>query len=126
LFMAEAFSTPDTRVRALDLPEDVNGERFAAYAFYVDDEINKVALINMQPYYANSTEDYTVSFKLPKGKGKKGKNQKSVSLKRMTAPHVDEKDTSKSTWAGQSFENGTAVGEVEIEQLDDDRVFFDE
>jgi hypothetical protein len=134
LFMAEAFSTPDTRVRALDLPEDVNGERFAAYAFYVDDEINKVALINMQPYYANSTEDYTVSFKLPKGKGK---DHKSASLKRMTAPHVDEKDTSKSTWAGQSFENGTAVGEVEIEQLDDNcvvnvrgseavLVFFDE
>jgi hypothetical protein len=119
LFMAEAFSTPGTRVRALDLPESVNSERFAAYAFYVDDEINKVALINMQPYYANSTEDYNVSFKLPKGKGK---NNKSASLKRMTAPHVDEKDTSKSTWAGQSFENGTAVGQVEIEQLDDDCV----
>jgi hypothetical protein len=42
-------------------------------------------------------------------------------LKRMTAPHVDEKDTSKATWAGQSFENGTAVGDVEIEELGADR-----
>lgn len=122
LFMAEAFSTPDTRVRALDLPEGVNGERFSAYAFYVDDQIEKLALINMQPYYANSTEDYTVSFKLPGGKARKGHNQKSVSLKRMTAPHVDEKDTSKSTWAGQSFENGTAVGEVEVEQVGKDQI----
>jgi hypothetical protein len=119
LFMAEAFSTPDTRVRALDLPEGVNSERFAAYAFYVDDCIEKVALVNMQPYYANSTEDYTVSFKLPGGQGR---NRKSTSLKRMTAPHVDEKNTSKTTWAGQSFENGTAVGKVEIESLGADRV----
>jgi len=137
LFMAEAFSTPDTRVRALDLPEGVNGERFAAYAFYVDNKVDKLALINMQPYYANSTEDYNVSFKLPSGRGWKGKDHKTVSLKRMTAPHVDEKDTSKSTWAGQSFENGTAVGQVEVEQLGDDcvvnvrgseavLVFFDE
>jgi hypothetical protein len=114
LFMAEAFSTPDTRVRALDVPAGVNSERFAAYAFYVDDRVDKLALVNMQPYYANSTEDYTVSFKLP--------GQAAASLKRMTAPHVDEKDTAKSTWAGQSFENGSAVGEVEIEEVGDDRV----
>lgn len=131
LFMAEAFSTQETRVRAIDTPEGVNSERFSAYAFYVDDRIDKLALINMQPYYANSTEDYTVSFKLPgtedkkgrKGhKGHKGRDHGSLSLKRMTAPHVDEKDTSKSTWAGQSFENGTAVGDVEVEQVGADRV----
>jgi hypothetical protein len=119
LFMAEAFSTPDTRVRALNLPEGVNRERFAAYAFYVDDCLEKLALVNMQPYYANSTEDYTVSFKLPGGRGR---DHGSVSLKRMTATHVDEKDSSKATWAGQSFENGTAVGEVEIERVGRDRV----
>lgn len=128
LFMAEAFSVPDTRVRTIDAPEGVNSERFSAYAFYVDDRLDKLALVNMQPYYANSTEDYSVSFRLPDAKGKsgrkghKGRGHGAVSLKRMTAPHVDEKETSKSTWAGQSFENGTAVGDVEVEHVGDDRI----
>lgn len=122
LFMAEAFSTPETRVRALDTPEGVNGERFSAYAFYVNDRLHKLALINMQPYYANSTEDFSVPFSIPSPKGRKHRPHGSVSVKRMTAPHVDEKDTSKSTWAGQSFENGTAVGEVEVEHVGRDGV----
>lgn len=122
LFMAEAFSTPDTRVHALETPEGVDGERFSAYAFYVDDELEKLALVNMQPYYANSTEDFTVSFKLPGHGGRKGHGESSVSLKRMTAPHVDEKDSSKATWAGQSFENGTAEGEAEVEHVGKDGI----
>lgn len=122
LFMAEAFSTPETRVRALDAPEGVDSERFSAYAFYVDDKLDKLALVNMHPYYQNSTEDYSVSFKLPSQKGRTGHGRSSVSVKRMTAPHVDEKDTAKATWAGQSFENGTAVGEVDVESVGEDQV----
>lgn len=122
LFMAEAFSTPDTRVRALAAPARVNAERFSAYAFYVGDKVAKLALINMTPYYANSTSDFTESFQIPASLRKQGRKQNPTYIKRMTAPYVDEKDTVQATWAGQSFENGTAVGEAKIEQLGHDGV----
>ena len=122
LFMAEAFSTPDTRVRALSTPTGVNGDRFSAYAFYVGDRVNKLALINMNPYYANSTSDHTESFEIPASLRSHGRDQKQAYVKRMTAPYVDEKHTVNATWAGQSFENGTAIGDVQIEKIGRDGV----
>lgn len=111
LMMAEAFATSGTRVAALPTPDTVDGDRFAAYGFYEDDGcVSKVALINMNPYYANSTEDYTMTFKNPV--------PRTGYVKRMTAPYVDTGDTSLTTWAGQSFQNGTAKGEIEVEELD--------
>ena len=107
LFLAEAFATEGTQVRALEVPADV-GDYFAAYAFYNDDCLSKLALLNMKPYYGNTTDDYTVSFDIG-GKG---------SLKRMTAPVVDEKDSSAVTWAGQSFMTGEAEGEMETADVE--------
>lgn len=106
LFLAEAFATEGTQVRVLDLPTDI-GDYFAAYAFYNDDSLSKLALLNMKPYYGNTTDDYSHSFHVG-GKG---------TLKRMTAPAVDEKDSDQVTWAGQSFKTGQAEGEVETEQV---------
>ncbi|KAK2037588.1 glycoside hydrolase family 79 protein [Colletotrichum somersetense] len=121
LFVAEAFSVPDTRVRALALPPlpGVAPESFAAYAFYVDDRVSKLALVNMRPYYANSTSDYTVRLDLsgltPAGKGGGG-----ARVKRMTAPYVDTGDSQLSTWAGQAFPQGEPVGEMAIETVGED------
>ena len=42
---------------------------------------------------------------------------KNATVKRMTAPGLDSKDSSTSIWAGQSFEHGTASGEEVIEGL---------
>ncbi|GKT66417.1 glycoside hydrolase family 79 protein [Colletotrichum tofieldiae] len=135
LFMAEAFAIPDTRVRALPPPSGVSPESFAAYAFYVDDHISKLALVNLKPYYANSTSDYTVHLDLSSlthaGKGN------SIRAKRMTAPYVNTGDSKLSTWAGQSFPQGEPVGEIVVETVSDDGavevrgsqavlVFFDE
>ncbi|OBR05683.1 Glycoside hydrolase family 79 protein [Colletotrichum higginsianum IMI 349063] len=135
LFVAEAFAVPGTRVRALAPPSGVSAESFAAYAFYVDDRVSKLALVNMKPYYANSTSDYTVHLDLSSlmHAGSGG----SVRIKRMTAPYVNTGDSKLSSWAGQSFPQGEPVGDVDIGTVGEDGavavrgseavlVFFDE
>ena len=121
LFLAEAFAVSGTRVQALETPAGLNSKHFAAYAFYVDGKLSKVALINMYLYYEYSTEDHTVTFDFSSEISKWCKDGK-ASLKRMTAPYVNEKDTTKTTWAGQSFENGAPVGEVDIEDVSSDGI----
>ncbi|KAK4623620.1 Beta-glucuronidase [Fulvia fulva] len=123
LFLAEAFAVQDTQIRALPTPEGLSEDHFSAYAFYLGDRLTKLALINIRPYHANSTSDYAASFKLPSQSkhGRFSRGQKAYA-KRMTAPHVDEKDSSKVTWAGQSFKNGTSVEEVAIEQIGKDDI----
>lgn len=121
LFMAEAFAVPDTRVRALSAPAGVSSERFAAYAFYVKDRVAKVALVNMNPYHANSTSDFAVNVDLS---GTLGMNagQGRVHAKRLTAPYVDTKDSSLASWAGQAFPQGEAVGGMVVETVEESGV----
>jgi hypothetical protein len=116
LFMAEAFATEGTRVRALDAPEGVSSESFAAYAFYIEDRLDKLALVNMKPYYANSTTEFEVNVQL----GDEAQGCKRA--KRMTAPFVDEKASSRSTWAGQAFPLGEPVGDMVIETVGEDGI----
>ncbi|KAK5947222.1 hypothetical protein PMZ80_001370 [Knufia obscura] len=113
LFLAEALNTPETRVRALETPEGLSEDHFSAYAFYSDGALRKLALINMQLYFANSTSDHTVSFDVSQHCGPQGK----AWVKRMTAPYVDTGETELVTWAGQSFENGSPIGRVEVEEV---------
>ncbi|KAF9875040.1 hypothetical protein CkaCkLH20_07306 [Colletotrichum karsti] len=115
LFMAEAFAVQGTRVRALEAPAGVDSERFSAWAFYVEDKISKVALVNMKPYYANSASDFTVSVDLSSlADAANG----TVYAKRMTAPYVNTGDSKLSTWAGQSFPQGEPEGETDIEKVE--------
>ncbi|KAK6365895.1 hypothetical protein LTS17_010861 [Exophiala oligosperma] len=117
LFMAEAFHTssvkdgpgPGVRVKALEPPQGVDAARFAGYSFYVNDRLSKVALLNLKPFYANSTENFTLD--LNPGLADQ------AWVKRMTAPYVDETRTENVTWAGQSFQNGKAMGKLDIEQF---------
>ena len=118
LFMAEAFTTPGTRVRALDAPTGVDPESFAAYAFYVDDHISKLALVNMKPYYANSTSDFSVQLDL--SSLTHAGNGSYVRAKRLTAPFVNTGNSNLSTWAGQPFPLGKPVGDMEIETVSAD------
>ncbi|TEA09956.1 Beta-glucuronidase [Colletotrichum sidae] len=117
LFMAEAFAGGETRVRALEAPGGVGDESFAAYGFYGGDGIAKLALVNMKPYYANSTSDFAVkidvSAAVPGGRGG------GVHVKRLTAPYVNTGNSSLATWAGQSFPQGKPEGEAVVESVDD-------
>jgi len=112
LFMAEALAVNGTRVQEVALPNEVDAESFVAYAFYVGDRLSKLALVNLAPYYANSTSDSTVSLDISHHS-----HAHRGWAKRMTSPFVDEKDSAKATWAGQSFENGTASGGLNIEEV---------
>ncbi|KAF1831612.1 hypothetical protein BDW02DRAFT_44515 [Decorospora gaudefroyi] len=120
LFMAEAFAVAGTRVRALEPPMGVSSERFAAYAFYVEDRLDKLALVNMQPYYANSTGDFSVDVSLDGISG--SEETDCLRVKRMTAPYVNTGNSSLSSWAGQSFPLGEPVGDMAIETVGEDNV----
>lgn len=122
LFLAEAFATNGTRIQAIDAPDGVDGDSFAAYAFYDGGSLSKLAIINLKPYYANSTSDFSVSLDLsaymrPSHGRPRHEAAHQVSVKRLTAPHVNEKDATEVTWAGQAFTNGTASGQVQVERL---------
>ena len=45
-------------------------------------------------------------------------SSRNIKVKRMTAPGLDSKNSSTATWAGQSYENGTARGEEVVEELE--------
>jgi hypothetical protein len=118
LFLAEAFAVNGTRVRALDTPAGLSGDHFSAYAFYTHGRLGKLALVNMKPFYANSTDDHATDFDIFGGRGGAGRHgSRDAWVKRMTAPTVDEKDTERVTWAGQSFKQAKASGDVNIEKV---------
>jgi hypothetical protein len=120
LFMAEAFAIPDTRVRQVETPSGIDKDYFSAYAFYVKNKLNKLAVINSKPYYANSTSDFTVTLDISKyGHSKKGTR---AWLKRLSAPHVNEGDANMTTWAGQSFPEGHETGDLHIEPVERDGI----
>lgn len=136
VFLAEAFAVEGTRIVAVDPPRGLSPDHFSGYAFYHGERLTKLALINMTPYYANSTSDFTACFDLGRLTGGRRRRQKAF-VKRMTAPHVDEQDSTKVTWAGQSFSAGTASGDAVVEGVGKDGlvsvrgseavlVFFDE
>ncbi|KAK0615094.1 hypothetical protein B0T17DRAFT_646477 [Bombardia bombarda] len=122
------------RIAALKTPKGVDEEGFAAYGVFtstsasgkgkdkgiiVRDEVKKekrgealarLVVLNMKPYYADSTVARgTVWLDIGEHRG--------ATVKRMTAPSVDEKDAARVTWAGQSFRDGKAVGDVVVENL---------
>ncbi|KAK3307616.1 uncharacterized protein B0T15DRAFT_530686 [Chaetomium strumarium] len=103
------------RIAALDTPEGLSQDGFAAYGIFGGAaagglKLAKMVILNTKPYYAGQDAARgTVSLDIGKHKG--------AAVKRMTAPSVDETDTAKVTWAGQSFRNGNAVGHVSVERL---------
>ncbi|KAN0062510.1 hypothetical protein ACQY0O_005041 [Thecaphora frezii] len=115
LFVAEAVGTG--RVASL-ATSGGEGERLAAYAIYgkEGEGVRRVALINLAPVYANDADVRTVEFDVG-GLVAASARRGGAWVKRMTAPSVDEKDSGRVRWAGQSFAQGEAVGEVEIERV---------
>ncbi|CAJ2508329.1 Uu.00g133550.m01.CDS01 [Anthostomella pinea] len=140
LFLAEVFATDGTRIVEVGAPEGVDADYFAAYALYEgggDGVLSKLAVVNLRPYYANLTTDYTVSIDIsahimggalnPKHHGPQphyggDATATQAYVKRLTAPYVDAKDAADVTWAGQSFANGSAIGQVRKEVVGDDGI----
>lgn len=109
LLVTEALSGGG-RIAALKTPEGVGERGFSAYAVFGEGgKLAKLVVLNMKPYFAGQGTAATLLLDIGEHKG--------ATVKRMTAPSVDEKDSAKVTWAGQSFRNGKAVGEVKVESL---------
>ncbi|KAM7195553.1 beta-glucuronidase [Naviculisporaceae sp. PSN 640] len=111
LLVAEALKDGG-RIAALQTPSGVKVNEFSGYAIF-DKEGRKVirlVILNMKPYYkGGSAPRRTVDVDIGAHQG--------ATVKRMTAPSVDEKFTGNVTWAGQSFMDGPAVGEVVVEDV---------
>ncbi|KAK5653301.1 hypothetical protein OQA88_8992 [Cercophora sp. LCS_1] len=97
------------RIAALSTPRGLEERGFSAYGVWDRERLRKVVVLNMKPFYAGETPGVA---ELDLGTHNGGV------VKRMTAPSVDEKDSSKVTWAGQSFKAGKAVGEETTEKLE--------
>jgi hypothetical protein len=89
-----------------------------AYAFYVDDWVDELVLVNMQLYYANSTSDFTVKVDLLEMRG----GEEGLNAKRLTALYVNSGNSSQTSWAGQSFPQGELVGDIVVEVIGEDNV----
>jgi hypothetical protein len=107
-------------VRALDATVGTDPESFAAYAFYVDDQISKLALVNVEPYYVNSTFEFSVGVDLSLLAN--ADNNSCIHAKRLTAPLINTSNNSLTTWAGQSFPMGDSKGEMGIETVNDNAI----
>ncbi|KAK3370387.1 hypothetical protein B0H63DRAFT_564562 [Podospora didyma] len=98
------------RIAALKTPSRLSEREFSSYAvFGKEGKVMKLAILNMKPFYAGQGTASTVRLDIGDHSG--------ATVKRMTAPSVDEKDSAKVTWAGQSFRDGKAVGDVTVETL---------
>ncbi|KAJ4258944.1 hypothetical protein NW762_008032 [Fusarium torreyae] len=118
LFLTEVFAKPNGRIKRLDTPPNVDPDRFATYAVYQGDRVDKLVLLNMKPYYHKSSKmDTHLTVDVSTFITHKQKFTERPTFKRLTAPSVDEKDTNKVTWAGQSFKNGDARGKRIVERL---------
>ncbi|KAF4966405.1 hypothetical protein FSARC_5914 [Fusarium sarcochroum] len=118
LFLTEVFAKPNGRIMRLTAPPSADPDRFATYAVYQGNKVDKLVLLNMKPYYPKSAKKSSyltvdISAFVPH----KQKFTDRPTFKRLTAPSVDEKDTNQVTWAGQSFKYGDARGKLKLERL---------
>ncbi|KAK0458968.1 glycoside hydrolase family 79 protein [Desarmillaria tabescens] len=132
LFIAEAIGTSQSlRIGNIYPGRQANGSsitaamgdasqgQLVAYGFWDDSSLGypvKLALLNLQSY--NETEEGTrpstmfdISKYLSEGKG-------SVTVRRLQAPGADVKEGNVTTWAGQTYANGVAEGELIEEKID--------
>lgn len=124
LLITEAVgSSQKSQLSLIDIPDQ---PQLAAYAIW-DPAVRsgglaRLALLNLGVRnVTTSAEDAaalaaTVDIS-PYLRSAKGSSRGRATLKRMTSPGLDTKDVSKVLWAGQSYENGTASGWEDIEDV---------
>ncbi|KDQ57014.1 glycoside hydrolase family 79 protein [Jaapia argillacea MUCL 33604] len=87
--------------------------QLAVYAIWDNSILSRMAILNLSTRNVTSSQDAgEVVVDLSEYVSGSG-----ATVKRMTAPGLDSKDSSLVTWAGQSYENGTASGMEVIETL---------
>ncbi|CCO29230.1 hypothetical protein BN14_03235 [Rhizoctonia solani AG-1 IB] len=104
----------------LSPPASISPSRFAAYGVYEHRRLSKLALINFSIFNKTGASEEAPGIRVRIGGG----SSKTLRLKRMTAPGLDEKDADLVTWAGQAYTNGSAIGKLKLEALIDNTVWI--
>jgi len=112
LLIAESVgSSGETKIAPFVVPESLD---LAAYAIWDAGRLSRITLLNLSHRNVSSAADegaVTVDlFGVIRG-------DKGATVKRMTAPGMDSKDSDLAVWAGQSFANGTASAREVVETL---------
>lgn len=129
LLITEAVGSSNQSRLALLPPISESLPNLAAYAVWdpharsAEDGPARLVLLNLAVRNISSASDAgEVSVNLSRWTRTTtgGKNGLGATVKRMTAPGLDSKDSRATTWAGQSYENGTASGTESVESLAED------
>jgi hypothetical protein len=116
LLITETVGSPgNASIASVSIP---NAPDLAAYAVWDGKSLSRIALLNLAHRNVTSPSNQG-AVRVDLSKIVKGRN---ATVKRMTAPGMDSKDSNATTWAGQSFVNGTASGEEAIEGLENNAV----
>jgi hypothetical protein len=102
-----------TRISLIDVPSH---PQLAFYALWDDLRLARLAIVNAAPRQDDGAEAVSLDLSTYVYKGS------STRVKRMTAPSIGEKDTTKVTWAGQSYAQGIPTGTYAEETLQDGRL----
>ena len=118
LLITEAVgSSGNSRLSLIDTPEH---PQLAVYAVWDKQDLSRLVFLNLANRNASTTADeaekLAVSVDLSDYVGNTRKGSE-VKVKRMTAPGIDSKDSSKVVWAGQSYANGVSEGDEVVELL---------
>ncbi|KAH7102030.1 hypothetical protein BKA62DRAFT_617976 [Auriculariales sp. MPI-PUGE-AT-0066] len=114
LLIAEAVGKSDHAKIALVNPPPEGGapDQVAIYAIWDASALSKIVVLNMAPRTEGAEETVTVDLSKYVGGGH------GATVKRMTSVGgLSEKNTTLTTWGGQSFTGGVPVGSLEIETL---------
>ncbi|MCJ1441789.1 MAG: hypothetical protein MMC23_002281 [Stictis urceolatum] len=107
LLVVEALSGGG-KIAALGTPQRLEQREFSAYVVYIGTTMKRMVVLNMKPAYAGQTAGVV---ELDIGK------HNDVSVKRMTAPSVDKKDSAKATYTGLSYSNAKVEWYESFEQI---------
>jgi hypothetical protein len=127
LLMAEAIgSGGNSHLSTLATPQGISNDSFSAYAIYDSPSARdptRLVLLNMSPYLLMNVTSPAprqhITVDLSAFVGAHG-----AKLKRMTAPSADEWNATQVTWAGQSWETGEPLGDVQVEDIHDSQVII--
>ncbi|KAJ6597210.1 hypothetical protein DFH09DRAFT_904977 [Mycena vulgaris] len=124
LFIAETVGKSTTaRLLALEPPVGVSPDVFAAYAVYEGGVPARLAVVNWRTFNrtmgaagaAAARVVLDIAAVVPR-------DGRAVTLKRLTAPGNDERESDSVTWAGQAWTNGTAEGKAVREVVKDGKI----
>ncbi|KZT29970.1 glycoside hydrolase family 79 protein [Neolentinus lepideus HHB14362 ss-1] len=93
--------------------------QLAVYAIWDQSSLSRIAVLNLAIRNVTASDEEKEAAVVYINLSDYIEEGSTAKVKRMSAPGLDSKDSSAVTWAGQSYENGTASGVEVVETLED-------